>query len=197
MDKSYLNQNSLPRGLRNNNPGNLIYTAINWQGKLPYSDNKDWSGNPENIVRHFEQFRSLKYGIRAIALDAVNSIDPDTTLREYIYEYAPGSGDNQEAYINYVSESANINPNVPLDSVMNSDVLTALLLAQFDWELGSGGAGYVTESDIRDSIELLPDLILQELKQYVTDHPVITLGGVITVAGAGYTLYRMWKAKAA
>ena len=39
MEKSYLNNSALPRGLRNNNPGNLVQTSIAWLGKVPLSQN--------------------------------------------------------------------------------------------------------------------------------------------------------------
>ncbi len=64
-EKSYLNQDTLngkkiPRGWRNNNPGNLIKTMIQWKGKLPYLSNTD---------SKFEQFVDFKHGIRALIKD--------------------------------------------------------------------------------------------------------------------------------
>ena len=32
-----------PRGIRNNNPGNLIFTNIKWNGKLPKEQNKSYN----------------------------------------------------------------------------------------------------------------------------------------------------------
>ena len=60
MAKSYLNRTDLPRGIRNNNPGNLIYTTIAWEGKISYANNRDWSGTPTNIVKKFEQFKEYQ-----------------------------------------------------------------------------------------------------------------------------------------
>jgi hypothetical protein len=47
-----------PRGIRNNNPGNIRLTRIDWEGKLLDSDNTD---------REFEQFVSPYFGLRAMA----------------------------------------------------------------------------------------------------------------------------------
>lgn len=53
---SFLHKPNLSRGLRNNNPGNLILTSIGWDGKIPNAQNTDGT---------FEQFTSANYGIRA------------------------------------------------------------------------------------------------------------------------------------
>lgn len=45
------------RGLRNNNPGNIVKTTIPWQGKVAGSDSR------------FETFSDIEYGLRAMALN--------------------------------------------------------------------------------------------------------------------------------
>ena len=51
------NSNITARGLRNNNPGNIIKTSISWQGKVSGSDSR------------FETFDSVENGLRAVALN--------------------------------------------------------------------------------------------------------------------------------
>ena len=38
---SFLGRKELTRGIRNNNPGNLVLTNIAWQGKIPNSQNTE------------------------------------------------------------------------------------------------------------------------------------------------------------
>ena len=54
---SYLGQSNQPRGIRNNNPGNLRISGNAWQGKIPTSQNTDGA---------FEQFSYYVYGVRAM-----------------------------------------------------------------------------------------------------------------------------------
>jgi hypothetical protein len=61
---SYLSNS--PRGVRNNNPGNLVYTHIKWQGKVPKHQNKD---------RRFEMFIAPEYGVRAMIKDLKHDIE--------------------------------------------------------------------------------------------------------------------------
>ena len=62
----------IPIGLRNNNPGNLRFTSIKWVGKVPRA---------ENIDGAFEQFRHLRYGIRAMILDLRSDISKGIRLK--------------------------------------------------------------------------------------------------------------------
>jgi hypothetical protein len=100
----------IPRGIRNNNPGNLVLTNIPWRGKVP---------NKENTDRHFEQFRDtdgvkgIIWGIRAMMMDLKGDIVKDglNTIRRLIEEYAPKHENNTEAYIARVSRMTGIGPN--------------------------------------------------------------------------------------
>ena len=53
---NYLNRTGLPRGIKNNNPLNIILTNIDWKGKIPKDQNTD---------QKFEQFENIAYGYRA------------------------------------------------------------------------------------------------------------------------------------
>lgn len=92
------------RGIRNNNPGNLRMTGINWKGKVPTAQNTDGS---------FEQFRDADgipghvWGIRAMLMDIRGDIFKDglDTVRKLITSYAPPSENNTTAYIEAVAAS--------------------------------------------------------------------------------------------
>lgn len=86
---------SLPRGMRNNNPGNLILTMIPWKGKVP---------NYENTDGRFEQFTDYHWGIRAMIKDIQSDIKKGkNTIRKLITEYAPPNENNTNNYIQILS----------------------------------------------------------------------------------------------
>lgn len=95
---------SAPRGIRNNNPGNIKISSSAWQGKVPVSQNTDGT---------FEQFTSYAYGVRAMLKLLQNYIQRDgkDTIRKIIYKYAPPGGTDKnptENYIRKVSEWSGI-----------------------------------------------------------------------------------------
>ena len=97
---------SQPRGIRNNNPGNLIKTNIKWKGKVE---------NEKNSDGHFEQFYELKYGIRALIKDLKNDIQKGkNTLVELISEFAPSHENHTNSYINFVAKEIGVEPNQQL-----------------------------------------------------------------------------------
>ena len=58
-DVDYRGQSGLPRGMRNNNPGNLKYFNIGWQGEV----------GSDGV---FSIFESYKWGIRAMMKQLFN-----------------------------------------------------------------------------------------------------------------------------
>lgn len=108
---------SLPRGMRNNNPGNLKYFGIGWQGEVG-SDGT------------FSIFSKYKYGIRAMLKDIQGDYrnKGKTTLQAIINEFAPGSENPTSSYIAKVVEWSGINANVPfLDNYQNwKDIVLAM-----------------------------------------------------------------------
>jgi len=105
MALSYLNQSNLPRGIRNNNPGNLRKTSIDWLGKLK-------PGNDSS----FEQFQTFVYGLRAQIRDIKGDIQKkgQNTLTKLITAYAPEFENNTNSYIQNVANRANIGPDQQL-----------------------------------------------------------------------------------
>ena len=113
------------RGIRNNNPGNLVKTAIAWLGKVPHAQNTD---------SRFEQFVSPEYGIRAMFKDIKNDIanKGQNTVKKLITAYAPPSENNTQAYINVVAKAIGKGAN---DTITPSDY-PALLKAIIKHENG-------------------------------------------------------------
>ena len=87
---------TIPRGFRNNNPGNIRISDMPWRGKIPRQDNTDCA---------FEQFTSIAYGVRAMAILLRTYIKRKglDTIEKIIPVYAPATENDVEAYIQVVS----------------------------------------------------------------------------------------------
>jgi len=153
--KSYLGQSNLPRGIRNNNPGNLVITGNAWVGKLPINQNNDG---------HFEQFTSIEYGIRAMAYDITGDVGRGlNTLTKLVTAYAPPAENNTAAYISSVSAETGITPDEPL--VLSYEALKAIIRAKITVENGTVANQLITDTDIENGINLLPANMLAALKK--------------------------------
>lgn len=100
-----MRNNSLPRGLRNNNPGNIRRNSDVFQGENTSSD------------KEFKQFKSMAYGYRAIFKILSNyyrnyKLD---TIRKMIGRWAPENENNTNAYIKAVSDYAGIPADDPIN----------------------------------------------------------------------------------
>ena len=155
MSKSFLNNHSI-RGLRNNNPGNLIRTNIAWQGKIPQASNPD---------KKFEQFENVYYGLRAMLKDLINDINKGkNTVKLLISEYAPKSDNNDtDAYIKSVATTLGVSPTQKLTAI-NSSFLLKLVRAILKVELGKEAHKELTDSDIMKAITMLGDVSTPNLK---------------------------------
>lgn len=100
MQNSYLDRDDFPRGIRNNNPGNLRKTSIPWKGKIAGTDPS------------FEQFETFVWGLRAKILDIRNDIQKDgtNTINKLISEFAPPSENNTGGYIDQVCQYMSYTP---------------------------------------------------------------------------------------
>lgn len=96
----------IPRGIRNNNPGNLRRTSDPWQGLIP-----------RQTDREFFTFKSEVYGIRALARTLIAYQDNHRlrTIRQIISRWAPASENNTGAYIDAVAKSTGLDADRPLD----------------------------------------------------------------------------------
>lgn len=126
--KSFLNQDllngeKLPRGWRNNNPGNLAKTLIPWEGKMPFLSNTD---------AKFEQFVDFKSGVRALIKDLISKIKTYGSISEIIYKYAPPFENDTFAYINMVVRETGFSPNQALSSDRNTLRLLVIAITRHE-----------------------------------------------------------------
>lgn len=79
-----------PRGLRNNNPGNLRLSGDRWKGLRPVQTDRD-----------FFQFVSMPYGYRALLITLRNYRIRHgcMTISDFIRRWAPPSENNTGSYI--------------------------------------------------------------------------------------------------
>ena len=90
----------LPRGLRNNNPGNIEISKRNpWNGEIKPSQDK-----------RFAQFASMAFGYRALIklLQNYHKLHGCKTVADYINRWAPSHENNTSAYINAVARALQV-----------------------------------------------------------------------------------------
>ena len=100
-----MKKKELPRGLRNNNPGNIRRNSDVFQGEVNPSRDKE-----------FKQFQSMAHGYRAVFKILSNYYNKYrlTTIRKMIGRWAPENENNTSAYVSLVSSYAGIGPDEPL-----------------------------------------------------------------------------------
>lgn len=100
-----MRKNELPRGLRNNNPGNIRRNSDVFQGEVNPSRDKE-----------FKQFKTMPYGYRAVfkILSNYYRVYKLTTIRKMISRWAPENENNTAAYVSLVSKYAGIGPDAPI-----------------------------------------------------------------------------------
>ena len=140
---SYLGRNDLPRGMRNNNPGNMRISSSRWQGKIPVVQNTDGA---------FEQFVNYSYGIRAMTKLLINYIQSGrNTISSILYRYAPPSDNNDTAtYVRAVAIATGIGPETPL--TVDRSILQSLVIALARHE---NGRDAITPSQFSNAWNLL------------------------------------------
>ena len=100
-----MEKKSLPRGIRNNNPLNIIHGRSQWLGMAE-----------EQTDRRFVQFKTMEYGIRAAFknLQSYSRLKPRPcmTLRQYVTRWCPPveKGNDTKRYIDFVAKQTGINP---------------------------------------------------------------------------------------
>lgn len=117
-----------PRGIRNNNPGNIRISTESWLGKIDPIYNTDGS---------FEQFTFPEFGIRALAVNLKNYQIKHRlyTVRGMITRFAPSNENNTNSYVNIVAKSLGISADTPIDFA-NPDVSLKLVKAIIKHENG-------------------------------------------------------------
>ena len=134
-------RSSLPRGIRNNNPGNIRLTNIQWQGM------QGAQNDPA-----FIQFIDPVYGFRAMTRILRNYQRRGlVTLRDMLNTYAPKSENDTNAYVDFVAKRIKVSPDVPLDLALH---LFPLLKAITEFENGSRFADFYDNETIQEGIAL-------------------------------------------
>lgn len=97
----------LPRGLRNNNPGNIRINSDTFQGEVIPSRDK-----------RFKQFQSMAYGYRAmfVTLDTYRKRGRNT-IEKIITAWAPAVENHTELYIKSVEKLSGI----PRDQILTAN----------------------------------------------------------------------------
>lgn len=109
-ENTYLS--NAPRAIRNNNPGNLVFTKIKWQGKIPKHQNKD---------RRFEMFITPEHGIRAMIKDLKHDIEKgNNNVPKLIEEYSPRFENNTDEYIEAVCKDLGVSKTAELLPTKNT-----------------------------------------------------------------------------
>lgn len=98
---------TLPRGIRNHNPGNIERGKDRWLGM-----SADQSADTRFIV-----FDTPEAGIRALMRILINYQERHgiKTMREAINRWAPPAENNSMAYVQHVSRITGFDPDEPLD----------------------------------------------------------------------------------
>jgi hypothetical protein len=130
---------SLPRGIRNNNPGNL-----NFAGQAGAT--KEYGPNGR-----FAVFGSMQEGVAALVRQIGLYVKRGrNTIRKILEVYAPPGENNTNAYIAAVSKALGIGPDDALDTE-NAQQVMGLVRAITNHE---NGKGFVSDADIAGGFQL-------------------------------------------
>lgn len=135
----------LPRGLRNNNPGNI---------KESPNDKTHWIGErATNDDPVFEEFDTPWAGIRAlyIILRGYQRARGLKTTRQIIDRWAPPIENDTGAYVNSVAGAVGYSPDQPIDLIHNKKVAVKFIAAVIKHE---NGQQPFSDEEILSAIEM-------------------------------------------
>lgn len=118
----------LPRGIRNNNPGNIEYNPRNnWRGQLPHD---------VKVEPRFSRFDTPYNGIRALARLLLNyrKLHGLRTVEGLISRWAPSNENDTKAYARAVANRMGVSIQQPLH--MDQNTLEQLVTAVIHHENG-------------------------------------------------------------
>ena len=117
---------TLPRGLRNNNPGNIRLSKDNWQGLAP-----------EQTDPQFFQFTAPEWGYRALikTLQTYRKKHNLQTIAEMISRWAPHTENNTSGYISRVCREMQV-PDSYVPDIEDKGTMCALVAAISEVENG-------------------------------------------------------------
>lgn len=92
-------KNGLPRGLRNNNPGNIRLSKDNWQGLREKQEDGE-----------FFQFTSMEWGYRALirTLQNYRRLHGCKSISDFIRRWAPATENNTGVYVRRVCQDMQV-----------------------------------------------------------------------------------------
>lgn len=130
---------NLPRGIRNNNPGN-IEKGQNWKNSIEGKDDR------------FLTFKTPEDGIRAMSrlLRNYQRMYGLSTLEQIINRYAPHSENPTDTYVSKVAERAGVNPNKNID-LEDDQIMFRVIKAMISFE--NGFKDYYPDKTILEGIK--------------------------------------------
>ncbi|WP_051605771.1 hypothetical protein [Polaribacter sp. Hel_I_88] len=122
-----MSNSKLPRGLRNNNPGNIEKSNSSWRGKVPHDQNTD--GRFEQF-QDFEGIPAMTWGVRALTKLGWTYLKqrPDHTIQTFFEKYAPVVENNTNAYANFVAKKVGAKSSDSLAPIYNDLVKQYLFI---------------------------------------------------------------------
>jgi hypothetical protein len=208
---------TLPRGIRLNNPGNIVKTPTKWLGQSE-DQSKD---------TRFVSFTEPRWGIRALAKTLMTYQDKYklNTCAKIINRWAPPHENDTKSYVATLCKTLGVKPNDVID-VQDYDTAFKLVVAITTHEngmqpfsdgqisaglrlagiiekeakltksrtikgsmvAGTGGAVALVTAGLEQAAEVLPSL---SYLTYLKDLSPIILGvlGVLALMGAAYAIY--------
>jgi hypothetical protein len=102
-----------PRGLRNNNPGNIVKSSLKLKNEIPGND------------ATYRTFKTMADGYTALfELLAIYIANGYNTIRKMFAHYESGSPKSDiDNYVNYVSSTTGINPDAVLSMSQTANIL--------------------------------------------------------------------------
>jgi hypothetical protein len=135
------------RSVRNNNPGNLEHSSIEWLGLATPPE----MTAEQRAEQRFCVFRTPAFGFRALALDLFTSWKKGRmTVRQIVSRFAPPDENDTKAYENAVSSALNVSPDEPLH-LDNDAQLSALARAIAVHE---AGGWLFDDADLAEGVQM-------------------------------------------
>lgn len=132
----------IPRGVRNNNPGNIRISNQPWVGKVV--------NNTDSV---FEQFDTAEFGIRAICRIIATYLKKDiNTITLIINRWAPPHENDTDKYINFVCDTTGLGPNETVR--YNVSHVNPLLKAIITMENGIKFRNYYSDETLFQAMQL-------------------------------------------
>lgn len=133
------------RGMRNNNPGNIRRTNIDWQGEDPRDHNGVVHGLPDD--QEFEVFTNPIWGVRALVrllrtyVERYNLV----TIPAIIQRWAPSHENPTNEYADFVIKRTNWPPQIHIDPKDPAYIEVMYDIAQAITLFENGGQTYPVE----------------------------------------------------